>query len=356
MDFFSIARQRLIANTQFWIDPQSGNDNNDGLTGGTAWATLQKFADFACKRCDTAGFSLTAQLFRATNAVSALFDGPILGGGNVVINGNVGAPTSIGLSRAGGDLIVVQDQAHIQVQGLGVTTTGSGGCLVARQGGIIDIDRVDFGACAGSHMDASSSGSIGLNGNYSISGGAVSHIHANNQGAVNGGSRTVTVNNNPAFSAYYAGVSSGIVQMLGFTFVGTATGPRFSAGRAGQVRTDTENPLHLPGSQPGLALKSGVYDQLTNGYRNISTDHTIDIITDHTLLVDASGGNRLINLRALNISADMKLVVKKIDNTGNTVTIDPSGAETIDGAANVVLTAPNASTRIQAAGTKWMTI
>ena len=72
-----------------------------------------------------------------------------------------------------------------------------------------------------------------------------------------------------------------------------------------------------------------------------------------TIRVDASGGARVISLLSASFMKGSIIRVKKIDASANTVTIDPSGAETIDGAATKVLAAQYQSITIQSNGTSW---
>lgn len=78
---------------------------------------------------------------------------------------------------------------------------------------------------------------------------------------------------------------------------------------------------------------------------------------DHTILVDASAGNRTVNLPALAAAYSspngLILYVKKIDSSGNTVTLDGSGGETIDGAATFDLLAEDESVTVQAYSDGW---
>lgn len=71
------------------------------------------------------------------------------------------------------------------------------------------------------------------------------------------------------------------------------------------------------------------------------------------ILVDASGGARTITL--LTATADFTLAVKKTDSSANTVTIDGSGAETIDGALTLVLEAQYDAANLRSDGTSWHT-
>lgn len=58
---------------------------------------------------------------------------------------------------------------------------------------------------------------------------------------------------------------------------------------------------------------------------------------DGYLRADAAGGNMTVNLPAA-VGNGRLVSIKKIDSSGNTVTIDGSGSETIDGATTYVLT------------------
>lgn len=70
--------------------------------------------------------------------------------------------------------------------------------------------------------------------------------------------------------------------------------------------------------------------------RTVTGDTTLDIL-DETVLVDATGGNVTINLPIAATVPYKRYNIKKIDATANTVTVDPNGAETIDGAATAVI-------------------
>ena len=78
--------------------------------------------------------------------------------------------------------------------------------------------------------------------------------------------------------------------------------------------------------------------------------------TDDTILCDATSGSITINLlTAVGISGK-KYNIKKIDSTSNSVTIDPDGAETIDGETSITITGENDNYTIQSDGTNWRII
>jgi len=72
-----------------------------------------------------------------------------------------------------------------------------------------------------------------------------------------------------------------------------------------------------------------------------------------TVLVDASGGARVITLPLAASVPGVVIAVKKIDVSVNGVTVDGNGAETVDGGASQLLTAQWQSLSVQSNGTAW---
>jgi hypothetical protein len=60
--------------------------------------------------------------------------------------------------------------------------------------------------------------------------------------------------------------------------------------------------------------------------------------TDDLILVDASGGSVTINLPAASTVPGKVYYAKKTDSSANSMIIDPSGSETIDGVATKIST------------------
>jgi hypothetical protein len=83
-----------------------------------------------------------------------------------------------------------------------------------------------------------------------------------------------------------------------------------------------------------------------------TTPYTV-VVTDRTILIDATAGAKVVDLPTAASSKWRILTVKKIDVSAFTVTIDPAGAETIDGAGTLVVTTQYQSFTVQSDGTSW---
>lgn len=93
----------------------------------------------------------------------------------------------------------------------------------------------------------------------------------------------------------------------------------------------------------GLALKDFAVKTVT-----LTADTSVSIY-----LCDSTAGAIVVNLPAAGASKGRLIVVKKVDASGNAVTIDASGAETIDGATTLATTTQWGSFIIWSDGTSW---
>jgi hypothetical protein len=78
--------------------------------------------------------------------------------------------------------------------------------------------------------------------------------------------------------------------------------------------------------------------------------------TDAILLGDATGGAFAFTLPAASANPGKRYSVKKLDSSGNSVTISPNGGDLIDGSASQILSQPKQALTIVSDGTNWQII
>lgn len=75
--------------------------------------------------------------------------------------------------------------------------------------------------------------------------------------------------------------------------------------------------------------------------------------SENIIYVNAVGGNVVVTPPAAATRDGKYYTIKKIDASANTVTIDPNGAETIDGALTLVITTQYTAVKIHCDGSNW---
>jgi hypothetical protein len=89
--------------------------------------------------------------------------------------------------------------------------------------------------------------------------------------------------------------------------------------------------------------------------RNLATKTTAYTITasDHTIICNATSGAFTITLPAAASHTGRIYHIKKIDSSGNAVTVDGNSSETIDDGTTAVLTVQYETISIQSDGAEW---
>ena len=151
-----------------------------------------------------------------------------------------------------------------RVQGFKFVSSGAGGSAIDMEfGASIYLGNNIYGACSAAHIAAAYGAcKIELVDNYSIVGGAPSHITLNGcSTCLAYNSPVVTISNTPAFStAFVQVVDNSLAQLTGMTFPGSgATGNRYYAVQGGGIDTQGGGPNFFPGSNPGFATSPGWY-------------------------------------------------------------------------------------------------
>lgn len=259
---FSNFRMRLTANTTFYV-ATTGNDSTGKGTLAAPWLTIQHAVDYINNTVDTAGFTATIQVADGTytNTVTLGTNASVFGGGLLVIQGNAGTPSNCIISTTSADCID-SSGGNCLITGFKLQTATAGNCIAAQGGANITmIGPMVFGACAGSHIQVNDFGEVGISNNYTISGGAVHHINAFNNGRQTlSANPVITLTGTPAFSGAVVSASLlGSSTVAGITFTGAATGVRYSATLNSVINSNGGGANFIPGNSAGSVSTGGVY-------------------------------------------------------------------------------------------------
>jgi hypothetical protein len=118
---------------------------------------------------------------------------------------------------------------------------------------------------------------------------------------------------------------------------------------AGKVLTSDENGL---ATWQTPSAGAGAFSIQSQPQIATVTDNTTLTESNYTVLANNTS-NMTISLPAAAANTGRIYFIKKISNNGSTVTVTPSGGETIDGASNYSISAYNRSIQVQSNGSAW---
>jgi hypothetical protein len=248
-------RQQLTANRTYFVNGAGGSDANSGLTSGSAFATIQKAID-TVGGLDVSIHDVTISVASGTYT-AALTLKNFVGGGKCTITCPSGSAT---ISVTGANAIFGSGIRSRWYLGAGLkvqtTTSGSG---VYMELGAINLEGLEFGACASSHLVLDSTLCF-VRASYAISGNASRHalISTGSQLIYSGG-LTVTLTGTPNFSRFIEATKVSVARVIGITFSGSATGTRYLVNTNSVIDTNGGGASYLPGDAAGSTATGGQY-------------------------------------------------------------------------------------------------
>lgn len=127
--------------------------------------------------------------------------------------------------------------------------------------------------------------------------------------------------------------------------------PTLASGEFG-LETDTRRLKIGDGSTEWTSL---AYLRGHGKVQSKTTTYTM-LPEDDAVLCDASGGAFTVTLKTAVSMSGRSVWIKKTDSSGNAVTLDGDGSETIDGSTTQVISSQHVTLSIYSDGTQWWII
>lgn len=248
-------RQQLSADTNFYVSA-AGNDSNDGLTPGTAWATIQHAFDILVQYYD-AGFVYKM----IVNIGAGTFPGGIINGGLI----GVGFNNRVQVVGAGSSTTI---STPLNFSGMAYATLtnfkmggGAFDCVRSSDGAEVSIGaNIEFMGVTGlaAHIYCSTGGIVTIGSPYTISGGAGAHYQAFGSGSLISiaSGINITLTGTPNFTGSFVAANfQSLIALSGTppTFIGSATGVRYNIDNLTLISSGgTISATYFPGSIPGV--------------------------------------------------------------------------------------------------------
>ena len=254
-------RERLNAPRTYYVR-SDGSDNNTGLadTSGGAFEDIGYAVTLVAKTLDLNGQTVTIQVGAGTRTSSLQLHYKI--NGFIRIIGDETTPSNCTMSVSVNSCVVARDgvQGYF-VGGFKFITTGWGyGVQADGPATEVSTGIVEYGTCVSGHIYSGRGASVVVGDDYTISGGAPTHVEATAGGAVDVSDYIGALSGTPAFgTAFFSASSLARIDINGGLFTGSATGVRFAVSSNAVIDTHGEAGTFLPGSSAGTETTGGVY-------------------------------------------------------------------------------------------------
>ena len=257
-------REVLTANRTYYVRTD-GSNSNTGLVNnaGGAFLTTQKAIDVVNATLDTAGYTVTIQHSDGTYTTPIVAK-DIIGGGNIVIQGNTGNKSAVIISTTSANCFLHFVFGLYTLQYLRLTTTTGGSCMQANSiNSVIYYKEIDFGPSAAHHIIAYAGGQVSCIGAYAITGGCPNgcHFFDNYGGLLVIATVTITITGTLSFNVFaYASMPSSM-RATSITWAGsyTVTGKRYEVDTNAAIITFGGGPNVFPGDVAGTTASGGQY-------------------------------------------------------------------------------------------------
>jgi len=250
----ALIRERLAADRTYYVRTD-GNDANNGLanTAGGAFLTINK-AIAAAQLLDLNEHTVTIQVADGTYTDAIVINHPFIRG-KVILQGNVTTPANCIINTTGTCLSM---SLYADIEMLGFKLVSTQYLIFLNLYARVSLTGLmEFGAAGANQaqINVQIGSEISIGANYTISGGAASHMAALYGSTISFGTGlTVTMTGTPAFaSGYYVAKYSGVIDTQDLIYSGSATGYRYDVSAGATLRSSSTAYYDYDSVTPGDA-------------------------------------------------------------------------------------------------------
>lgn len=250
-------REVLTANRTYYVRTD-GNDANDGLanTAGGAFLTIAKALAVAAG-LDGSIYNVTVQVGAGTWTVPVVLP-QFIGSGTWSLIGDPTTPANVLINVTGSCITANAINSAWTVNGFKLQSTSHG--LFVTAASILRYTNIDFGACSTSHVCTDAGGMAIASGPTAISGGALIHWFLSGGSMVLDQGKTITITGTPNFGNSFLQAGNNCTALVNQnTFVGSATGKRYTVDMNSVCNVNGGGASYLPGSIAGTTATGGQY-------------------------------------------------------------------------------------------------
>lgn len=222
------ARTLLTAATSFYVNAASGNDSNNGLSSGAAFATLQGAYNAIAAGYDFGGQAVTISVADGTYAEGLDITTAWVGAGSLSITGDTATPDNcvVSLTAAVPAFAVNAPlPGPLAIQGFKITSSTNSDGIYVSSDATVNVANIDFGASGAiisrALIAVGSGARIIVLGPVTFSGYWTQNIQASGNGYIQLDGQTVTISGSPNGNNFTLATDGGAISAQGTTFTGS---------------------------------------------------------------------------------------------------------------------------------------
>lgn len=247
-------REKLEADRTYYVDTALGSDGNDGLSTGSAFATIMKGID-AAAALDSGQYDVTVQIAAGSYGEN-IYLKTLPGSGTLRLIGDAAAPANVFINPTG-IAIRADNGGKFQIQGVRTASTSIN--IYAETAARLALQDIEF---AGGTVCVQSSNfsDVTITGAHEISANYDTGFFTTSTGRLISSGASITLTGSPGFAQAFVFMDAlGGMLADGMSFAGTATGRRYDINQNSVCNTQGGGATYFPGDVAGITGSGGQY-------------------------------------------------------------------------------------------------